>query len=378
MSMAELSIDVRLSYPDFSLVVAQDLPLKGVTALFGPSGSGKSTLLRILAGLETAATGSIVMAGEVWQHGARRMPPHLRGVGYVFQDTRLFPHLSVRGNLRYAGKRAAGLGGPSLDEVAAALDLGPLLARRTDKLSGGEKQRVAIGRALLTAPKILLMDEPLAALDEARKAEILPYLERLRDTARIPILYVSHSVAEVARLADHIVVLRSGRVQRSGPADELFADPDAVPMLGQRDAGSILTARIVSHHEDGLTELDAAGGRLLLPGVGGAIGDLVRLRVPAQDIILSRNRPEGLSALNILPATVLSVKLSNGPGALVQIRMGEDKVLVRITRRSADALALAPGVEVFAIMKAIAVAKADIGTGRDAHETDDLGPNDPS
>jgi molybdate transport system ATP-binding protein len=356
-----LSVDVRLSNGSFDLQVAQDFPLSGVTGLFGPSGSGKSTLLRVIAGLETHAVGRVALGSDVWQDGDRGVPPHRRGVGYVFQDTRLFPHLSVRGNLDYAVGRAGGLGGPGMQEVIEALELRALLSRRPAQISGGEKQRVAIGRALLTAPKILLMDEPLAALDEARKAEILPYLERLCDQSRVPIIYVSHSVAEVARLAQHMVVLRDGRVLRAGRASEVLSDPDAVPMVGSREAGAVIEARIVAHHADGLTELAVTAGRLYLPRIEAAIGDYLRLRIPAQDVILARERPEGLSALNILPVTVTEVKIGEGPGAVVQLRAGQDLLLARITQRSVAALGLAPGVAAHAVLKSVALAKSDIG-----------------
>jgi molybdate transport system ATP-binding protein len=357
-----LSVDIRLPYGAFSLHVAQDFALSGVTGLFGPSGSGKSTLLRVIAGLESNASGRVAMGAEIWQDEHKHLPPHRRGVGYVFQDTRLFPHLSVRANLEYAFRRARGLGGPGLDEVIGALDLGPLLARRPAEISGGEKQRVAIGRALLAAPKILLMDEPLAALDEARKAEILPYLERLCDQSRVPILYVSHSVAEVARLAQHMVVLRDGRVLRTGPAAEVLSDPEAVPMVGSREAGAVIEARIVAQHDDGLTELAVSAGTLFLPRIEAAIGDALRLRIPAQDVILSRARPEGLSALNILPVVVTEVKEGEGPGAVVQLQAGSDLLLARLTRRSVAALGLKPGVAAHAVLKSVALAKSDIGT----------------
>ncbi|WP_119304629.1 molybdenum ABC transporter ATP-binding protein [Dongia deserti] len=357
-----LSVDIRLSYGDFSLKVAQDFQLSGVTGLFGPSGSGKSTLLRVIAGLEARAIGRVAMKSEVWQDGHTHVPPHRRGVGYVFQDTRLFPHLTVRGNLDYAFRRAKALGGPSTEEIVDALDLGTLLARRPSQISGGEKQRVAIGRALLTAPKVLLMDEPLAALDEARKADILPYLERLCDQSRVPILYVSHSVAEVARLAQHMVVLRDGRVLRTGPAAEVLSDPEAVPMVGSREAGAVIEARIVAQHEDGLTELAVSAGSLFLPRIEAAMGDALRLRIPAQDVILARTRPEGLSALNILPVTVTEVKIGEGPGAVVQLRAGQDLLLARLTRRSVAALGLKPGVAAHAVLKSVALAKSDIGT----------------
>lgn len=366
---AMLEVDVELGFAGFTLKVTQDFPLSGVTAIFGRSGSGKSTLLRIIAGLETRATGRVAMAGAVWQDGARRLPPEKRGVGYVFQDTRLFPHLSVRGNLDFALTRAKGLGGPSPDAVVAALDLAPLLNRRPAALSGGEKQRVAIGRALLTAPRILLMDEPLAALDDQRKAEILPYLERLRDQTAVPILYVSHSVAEVARLATTLVMLEAGRVLRAGPASALMSDPETATLFGVREAGAWLTATIAAQEADGLTRLDTSAGPLLLPRIAAAPGTSLRVRIHARDVILSRSRPEGLSALNILPAVVTELRLGDGPGAMVQLRAGEDLLLARITRRSALALELSAGLPVFAILKSVSVAREDLGTAslQDGH-----------
>jgi molybdate transport system ATP-binding protein len=361
-----LLVDIRVSYGDFTLEVAQEFALSGVTGLFGPSGSGKSTLLRVIAGLESRARGRVVMGSEVWQDESSRVPAERRGVGYVFQDTRLFPHLSVEGNLSYAWRRAKGLNGPGLEEIIAALDLAPLLSRRPSALSGGEKQRVAVGRALLTAPKILLMDEPLAALDDARKAEILPYLERLRDQSRVPILYVSHSVGEVARLAQNMVVLRQGRVLKAGAAVDILSDPDAVPMVGPREAGAVVEARIIAHHEDGLTELAVSAGTLWLPRIEAAAGDVLRLRIPAQEVILARARPEGLSALNILPVTVTEVRMGEGPGAIVQLQAGSDRLLARLTRRSVDALGLEPGVQIHAVIKSVALAKSDIGTAHAA------------
>ena len=357
-----LQVAVTLGFADFRLDVAQDFALTGVTAIFGRSGSGKSTLLRVIAGLERRASGQVTMAGTLWQDGARHLAPEQRGVGYVFQDTRLFPHLSVRGNLDYALRRARGMRGPGLDEVVAALDLAPLLARHPTALSGGEKQRVAIGRALLTAPRILLMDEPLAALDDDRKAEILPYLERLRDRNLVPILYVSHALAEVTRLAQAVVVLDAGRVQRAGPVQEVFADPASAHLFGLREAGALLTARVAAQEADGLTRLECSAGALLLPRIDAPLGTTLRIRIHAQDVILSRSLPVGLSALNILPATVTALRLGDGPGALVQMRAGDDLLLARITRRSVEALSLAPGVAVFAVLKSVAVARGDVGT----------------
>jgi molybdate transport system ATP-binding protein len=220
---------------------------------------------------------------------------------------------------------------------------------------------VAIGRALLANPKMLLMDEPLAALDEARKAEILPYLERLSATTAVPVLYVSHSMAEVARLASTLVLMEAGRVVRAGPAAQVLSDPDTVPVLGVRTAGASLHAVVAAQEDDGLTRLEASGGALWLPRVEAAIGTRLSVRIPAQDVILSRAKPEGLSALNVFPATVMAVRFGDGPGAIVQFRAGEDVLLARITRRSAQALELVPGVDCFAILKSVAVSQSEVG-----------------
>jgi molybdate transport system ATP-binding protein len=356
-----LKVDVALSFPDFNLSITQDFAASGLTAIFGRSGSGKSTLLRILAGLEPHSKGNITFGDAIWQAPGTFMRPEMRGVGYVFQDARLFPHLTVAGNLNFAAKRAQGLGGPSVNAAAAQFDLGALMARYPSRLSGGEKQRVAIARALLSAPRVLLMDEPLAALDAARKAEILPYLETLRDTAGIPILYVSHSMAEVARLATDIVVIDAGRVLRAGPIADILSDPAAVPDLGVRAAGAILRARVAAHHADGLTELAVSAGNLFLPRIGADVGSDLRIRIPAQDVMLSLTRPEGISALNILPATITALHRGEGPGVAVALMCGTDRLLVRITRRSADALGLAPGTACFAVLKSVAVSHADVG-----------------
>lgn len=367
MTGASLDLDIRMPLAGFALQVHEAVPLRGITAILGPSGSGKSTLLRIIAGLEPGATGRVAAFGETWQdvapEGMRFVPPHRRGVGMVFQDTRLFPHLTVAGNLRYAATRARGLGGPEETDIVARFDLGPLLDRRPARLSGGERSRVAIARALLAAPRLLLMDEPLASLDEARKGEILPYLERLRDNARVPVIYVSHAMAEVARLADHIVVLQDGAVRASRPAAELLADPAAVPIIGPREAGAILSARVVAQDDDGLTRLAVSGGELFLPHIAAPVGAHLRVRIPAQDVLIALDRPQGISALNILPGTIVAVKDGAGPGAVVQIRCGEELILARLTRRSSAALALAPGMACYAIVKSVAVAQGDVGAG---------------
>ncbi len=357
-----LSIAVTHRFAGFDLDVAFEAP-PGATVLFGPSGSGKTTLVNAVAGLLRPDAGRIA-AGD-WllldTAAGRFVPPHRRRLGYVFQESRLFPHLTVRQNLGYGRWFAPrGARAESMSRVVEMLGLGPLLNRRPGALSGGEKQRVAIGRALLAAPKLILADEPLAALDEPRKAEILPYFERLRDEVSVPILYVSHSSAEVARLATTVVALRAGRVVAIGPPGRVLGDVAAV---GARGAASVLTARVVAHHADGLTELATAAGALWLPRLPDAPGSAVRVRIAAQDVILSRARPEGLSALNILAGTITGIRHGEGPGAMVTLAVGADRLAARLTRRSAEALGLAPGQSCHAILKTVAIAPEDVGTG---------------
>ncbi|HBS50436.1 MAG TPA: molybdenum ABC transporter ATP-binding protein [Rhodobacteraceae bacterium] len=360
-----LSVTLRHALPGLTLDVAFDAE-PGITALFGHSGSGKTTVVNAVAGLMRPDAGRITLHGETLFDSARNvnLPVHRRRLGYVFQDARLFPHLSVRRNLgygqRYAPRDAPG---PSLEEVCALLGLEALLERRPGALSGGEKQRVAIGRALLPRPRMLLLDEPLAALDPARKAEILPYLERLRDGTGIPMLYVSHSVSEVARLATTVVLLDRGRAIRTGPAEDVLSDPDLARRIGLREAGAVLSATVAAHHPDGLSELAISAGRLFLPALDLPPGGRTRVRILAHDVMLSRTAPSGLSALNILPGHVTELRPGTGPGVVVQVQSGSDKLLARITRRSAEALGLAPGVAVHAIIKSVSVARADVGAG---------------
>ncbi len=355
--MDGLSFDFTLNFPGLALAMAADLPCHGLTAVFGPSGSGKSTLLRVIAGLETAAAGEVCFRGQRWlARDTRRTPAWQRDVGYVFQDARLFPHLSVRGNLDYAVRRARH---PVNDSyVIDSLDLGPLLTRRPISLSGGERQRVAIGRALLSGPAILLMDEPLAALDEIRKGEILPYIEQLRDEGSVPILYVSHSLAEVTRLADHIVLVRDGEIVRSGALQSVMADPASSAIFGVHEAGAVLTARIEDIAADGLAELSAGTGRIWLPASGDMRrGATLRLRIRAQDVMLALTRPENISALNVLAGRVISVT-EEGPGNVTLVLdTGGQTLLARITRRSWLALELRPGTDCFAVIKSVAIAR---------------------
>jgi molybdate transport system ATP-binding protein len=350
-----LEVHIAHRFPDFTLKVDLDLP-GGVTCLFGRSGSGKTSIINAVAGLLRPDAARIVLDGLRLDG----LPPHRREVGYVFQDARLFPHLTVAENLTY-GPRVRRLRAEGMDRIVELLGIGGLLSRRPGALSGGERQRVAIGRALLSRPRLLLMDEPLAALDEGRKAEILPYIEALRDETGLPILYVSHALPEVARLATSIAVIEAGRVAAFGPAAEILSDPVTAPLLGLRDAGAVLSARIAAQEADGLTRLETRAGPLWLPHVAGETGRALRVRIAAQDVILSRTRPEGLSALNILPATVAALHEGHGPGVLVRLDLGGEFLLARVTRRSAQALDLRPGLAVHAVLKTVAVAQADVG-----------------
>ena len=361
-------LDLRLRHRQgaFALDLAFRAP-PGITVLFGRSGSGKTTIVNAVAGLLDPDEGRIAVADSVLlDTGAGvSLPPHRRRLGYVFQEGRLFPHLTVRQNLGY-GRLFAPRGAPREDmgRIVEMLGLGDLLARRPGALSGGEKQRVAIGRALLAAPRMILADEPLAALDEARKAEILPYFERLRDEVAVPMLYVSHSAAEVARLATTVIALDNGRITRQGPAGEVLADPMVLP-TGVRAAGALIEAAVVRHHDDGITELDAGGVPLFLPALSQAPGQRIRLRIAAQEVVLSRGAPQGLSALNVIPGVIDRVRTGEGPGALVSLRTPAGPVLARVTRRSVDALGLAEGVSCHAVVKSVAIAPEDVGGARE-------------
>jgi molybdate transport system ATP-binding protein len=359
-----LQVDIAHRYGDFRLSVGFEVE-GGITALFGRSGAGKTSVIDAIAGLLRPDEGRIALGGEVLFDSARGVfvPPAKRRLGYVFQDARLFPHLDVTQNLtfgtRYAPRDAAG---PTFDDVVELLGLRQLLARKPGGLSGGERQRVALGRALLSRPRMLLMDEPLASLDGPRKQEILPYFERLRDgPLRLPILYVSHAVDEVARLADTLVLLQEGEVRAEGPLMDVLADPAAVPLLGVREAGAVLEAEVVFHADDGLTTLRIDAGELELPGVQAETGSRVRLRVLAQDVILSLSRPEGLSSVNVLPVTVEQVHPGDGPGAAIALRAGRDRLLARVTARAVAELRLRPGLSCYAILKATTVAPGSIG-----------------
>lgn len=346
-----LSIAIRHAFPGLDLDVAFDAP-DGVTALFGPSGCGKSTTINAISGLMQPDSGRIALDGRVLFDGATNLPPQARRIGCVFQDARLFPHMTVAGNLRYPARWRKGAA-RDFDLIVDLLGLAHLLTRRPATLSGGEKQRVAIGRALLSDPALLVMDEPLAALDEARKAEIMPWLERLRDQARLPILYVSHSVPEVLRLATTVVLMQAGRVVHAGALTKILSDPTLAPRFGAREAGALIDARIDTHEADGLTRVLTAAGPLLLQGITGAPGTALRLRILAHEVILSRATPQGLSALNVLPATVSRIE-----GGLVQLALGNERMLAQITPRSVQALDLQTGTRCHAIIKSVSVMRS--------------------
>lgn len=343
-----LSVTFRHAFPGLSLDVAFDAP-GGVTALFGPSGCGKSTTINAISGLMRPTAGRIVLNDRLLFDGRVNLTPQARHIGCVFQDARLFPHMTVAANLRYPSRWRKGAA-RELDSVVDLLGLGHLLTRRPGTLSGGERQRVAIGRALLSDPALLVMDEPLAALDDTRKAEIMPWLERLRDQVRLPILYVSHSVPEVLRLATTVVLMDHGRVTHAGPLTGILSDPRLAPRLGTREAGALIDARVDRREADGMTRVTTAGGALLLQGIDAPPGSPLRLRILAHEVILSRNAPTGLSALNILPATVIRID-----GGLVQLALGHERMLAQITQRSVEALELKPGTVCHAIVKSVSV-----------------------
>ena len=348
----------RLDRGEFVLDVDLEMAGQGITAVFGPSGSGKTTLLRLIAGLDRAP-GHLEVNGEIWQDDAARLfvPTHKRALGYVFQEASLFRHLSARRNLEYGMKRVpAGARRVNMQRILDLLGIGHLLERMPDSLSGGERQRVAIGRALLTSPRVLLMDEPLSALDLARKQEILPYLERLHDELEIPILYVSHAADEVARLADHIVVLDSGRAVAQGPLADTLARLDLPIRLGD-DAGVVLDAR-VGERDDAwhLARVDFAGGTLWVRDTGLPAGHRVRIRILARDVSVALDHHERTSILNLLPGTVAAIADESHPAlALVRVDVGGQPIVARVTRRSASTLGLVPGMPVWLQIKAVAL-----------------------
>jgi molybdate transport system ATP-binding protein len=355
--MSTLSLNVALDRPDFALRVDLELGLSGITAVFGPSGSGKTTLLRIVAGLEREARGSISFDGDVWLGAGQHVPAHRRRIGYVFQDGRLFPHLSVEQNLRFALQRGSnGSQRPPIDFSAAvaALDLRPLLTRSTPSLSGGEQQRVAIARALLTSPRLMLMDEPLSSLDVARKREILPHIERLPETFGVPVLYVTHNVDEVARLASGVVLLATGRVVAHGGIGEIFERADLSDLTGGLEAGVVMRARVTAH-DRGIATLALGRQQLRVPMAAAEIGALHPFRIHARDVAIATARPEKLSIRNVLFARIVSIETDANPNVELLLDVDGKHLRARITRDALEELELAPGREVYALIKSVAL-----------------------
>lgn len=345
-----IDIDVTARRGGFVLEARFRIERPGITALFGPSGAGKTTLIHAVAGLEKVERGTIAINGRVLLDTKARInvSSRTRRVGCVFQDSRLFPHMNVERNLLFGWRRARPQATPSeVTKIVEMLGLERLRRRSPKTLSGGEKQRVAIGRALLASPEMLLLDEPMASLDSPRREEILPYLERLRDERRLPMLYVSHAIEEVARLADAVVVLKGGRVIDEG------AVFDVVPRIDPK-AATVLPATVVRHRNDGLTELSSGAGMLLVQRLAVKEGTSLRLRIAASDVMLSLGAPQALSANNVLPARVVGLRPQKGL-VDVELSTGSARIVARITEASAARLSLAPGTDVFAIIKAVTV-----------------------
>lgn len=359
--MHNIEARFRHTLSHFELDVAFTAPSRGITALFGPSGCGKTTVLRCIAGLQRLKEGHLKVDGRMWQDGTVFMPPHRRPIGYVFQEASLFPHLSVQANLAYGFKRShVGTKKPDFNEIIHLFGLKPLLDRSPKGLSGGERQRVAIGRALMSGPEVLLMDEPLAALDQCSKNEILPYLVKLHDYLEIPVLYVSHDIAEIERLADHLVLMESGRVQAFGNLVDMLSDPN-LPLARMSDAAVVIEGNVVDYdHRYDLSTLSVPGGILIVPGQLGEIDTPRRLRIIASDVALCRTRaPEGSSILNGPAARIVTAEALGTTQMNVFLRLGQDgrggKLLARITRKSWDTLKLCPGELVYALIKSVAL-----------------------
>jgi molybdate transport system ATP-binding protein len=375
-----LAIDIKHRLGTF-LLDAQFETVGGLVALFGRSGAGKTSIVNVIAGLIRPDQGTVAIDDVVLVDTARGVlvPRHQRRIGYVFQEGRLFPHLTVRQNLLYGRWFAPQAErGDELEPVIDLLGIGGVLERRPGRLSGGEKQRVAIGRALLANPRLLLMDEPLAALDEARRAEILPYIERLRDQSRVPIVYVSHSIAEVSRLASSIVVLSEGRVAAAGPTAEIMHRLDLFPLTGRAEAGAIVEATVERHDERfGLTELRSRAGLWRLPRLDAPVGARLRLRVRARDVMIAKTAPVDVSALNVLPGVVADIGSHDGPIVEIRLDCNGEALLARLTRYSLERLGLAPGTLVHALVKSVALDRRSLsgpiqhppGADAEAHDT---------
>ena len=350
-----LQLEYR-GYGDFSLELDCTLPASGVTAIYGASGSGKTSLLDCIAGLRKAEPGSrIAFGNHRWQAPDSFTPPWQRGIGYVFQDSRLFPHLTVQENLDYARRRQHADNGPQLEHVVEWLDLAGLLGQGAEELSAGQRQRVAIGRALVSAPSLLLLDEPLANLDREAARQCLGYLQKLHDGLDLPMIYVSHNIDEVSELADHILLLENGRAVGQGSTLELCSQLDN-RLSQEQQAAAITECRIKGHDLDfGLTELELEGHPLYVSHIDQAPGQQRRLRIPARDVSVCRQRPADSSILNILPVTLAAMRDSDDARVTLRLALGSQYLLARITRKSAHQLQLAEGDRLFAQVKSAAL-----------------------
>jgi molybdate transport system ATP-binding protein len=356
-----VQLKYKVQRADFTLDVALDIPMQGITGIFGASGAGKTTLLRCIAGLEDAKSGELIVAGDCWQDTNVSRAAYDRNIGYVFQEPRLFRHLDVRANIEYGMRRSASDDGPDFATIIELLGLESLLARRPIELSGGEAQRVAIARALLRGPKFVLMDEPLASLDAARKEEILPFLERLHVESSIPVIYVSHNLDEICRLCDHLVVLDAGKIVANGELQSVLVNMDLPHLMGE-EAGSVIIGNVADYDQAfGLTLMSFSGGNLWLPGRLGDIDSRLRLRIRANDISLCREKPTQTTVQNLLDVVVEDVQNTRAPTTLVRIAAGDERLIARITRRSCEELKLQPGDKVVAQVKAAAVRGPEIG-----------------
>jgi molybdate transport system ATP-binding protein len=370
--MTDIAIDVRARRGSFNLKAVAKFSLSGITVILGPSGSGKTSLLRVLAGLERQATGTIRVGDDCWMESPGKMlAPHLRAVGYVFQDGRLFAHLTVEGNLNYAERRARHR--PRWFDrarVVEAFALERLLRQRSTSLSGGELQRAAIARALLANPQLLLMDEPLSALDLPRRSEALSYIERVPELFGIPIIYVTHAIEEASRLADRLAIMNEGEILAAGPAADILARLDLAPYLGRFEAGAILEGTVTDRDaEFGISTVEIDGAALQVPSLGFAIGEKVRLRIRARDVSIALARPELVSIRNIMKAYIEEIVEEKGTAfAELKLKAVRQALRARITRRSVSDLDLKPGTEVYALIKTIAVDRQLIGAYRRAAE----------
>lgn len=353
-----MTIEARfhIARGDFTLDVNLNVPSQGITALFGPSGSGKTTLLRAIAGLEHYRDGFLKVGDMTWQQDNHCLPSHKRPLGYVFQEASLFTHLSVKRNLDYGCKRVPKSEQKiALEQAIELLGIEQLLQRKPGTLSGGERQRVAIARALCASPSLLLMDEPLASLDQTRKQEILPFIESLHQSLDIPIIYVSHSTDEVARLADHMVLLDAGSVAGTGAVQDMLTRLD-LPLAHDRDAEALIEATVTGHDDEyDLTYLDFAGGRFTVGRKELSPGTSVRLRIAARDVSLTLAHQSGTSILNIFPATVDELISEGKSQVTVRLIVGDIAMLARVTRKSASILELKPGKQVYAQAKSVAL-----------------------